>query len=408
MKSTPVSTPLAPEELAAVREQLSRRRVRYRLPAFLKSRLALQRQKEFIQVTFLLGPVVYLLFALIAGVALYQFPEDAMVGWNAQVFWGFLGFNTVGITLGYFLTFAPVVRRHYLWLIVINGSLQIASPLAASLLLTDALMRQEMSYVVMLVVGVVVGVLRAPVAVSAATCGLALVQALALVLALDVTPAWTVLCIFYFGAVGTALLMAYLMERLELIGFLRGVVLAHESAEIVRLNAELARLATEDGLTGLANRRHFEDRLHVEWERAQRQVDHLALLFIEVDFFRAYLDRYGHTAGDECLVAVAQALSGSLQRPVELAARYGTEEFVVLLPDTDLVAARAAAARASAAVAALRRPHAGSPSGEVSISIGIAAQRALTGSPREFVDHADKALYSARTAGRGSIREAAL
>lgn len=406
MKS--VHPPLSPEDLALLREQLRYKRVHYRIPPALRPRLALQRQREFVQVTFMLGPVVYLLFALIAAVAIAQNPQDLLGGWNARVFWTFLAVDTIGVTVGYFLVYAEVVRRHYLWLIVINGSLQITAPLAASMLFTEPLMRQEMSYVAMLFVSVVVGVLRAPVAVSALTCGIALVAALALVMAIGAQPEWVVVCIFYFGATGVALLIAYMMERLEVLGFLRGVVLEHETAEARRLNAELERLAREDGLTGLATRRYFETCLHAEWERAQRLVNHLALLFIEVDFFKAYVDRYGHTAGDECLAAVGRALSASLPAGAGLATRYGADEFTLLLPDTDLEGARAIAARVLAEIAALALRHEGAPSGQVSVSIGVAAQRTLAGTPRAFVDHASKALHSAKTAGRGCVREAAL
>src|SRR5664280_2921064 len=103
---------------------------------------------------------------------------------------------------------------------------------------------------------------------------------------------------------------------------------------VKRMGDELRRIATTDGLTGVANRRRFDESLEREWRRARRSGDPLALLMIDIDHFKLFNDRYGHPAGDACLRSVAQALVGASLRPADLVARYGGEEFVVLLPKT--------------------------------------------------------------------------
>ena len=106
-------------------------------------------------------------------------------------------------------------------------------------------------------------------------------------------------------------------------------------AALRKANLELQRLATMDGLTGVANRRQFDDYLYQEWRRSQRDSTYLSLVLCDVDFFKAYNDAYGHQAGDDCLRRLARALERSVWRPADLVARYGGEEFAIVLPTTD-------------------------------------------------------------------------
>ena len=174
------------------------------------------------------------------------------------------------------------------------------------------------------------------------------------------------------------------------------------------LTDALRRSALSDGLTGVANRRRFDDDLHAECDRARRSGETLSLLMVDVDHFKRYNDRYGHVAGDACLREVAAALQSVTQRPADRLARYGGEEFALLLPQTEISGALALAQRAIAAVAALKITHAGSSLGRVvTVSVGVAAaRRTADGAHTELaaqvlVDAADRALYAAKGAGRG-------
>lgn len=168
-------------------------------------------------------------------------------------------------------------------------------------------------------------------------------------------------------------------------------------------NRELQRLSSVDSLTGIANRRQFDDTLLREWRRALRKKHSIALLVCDVDFFKHYNDHFGHQGGDECLRRIAASLSDQVKRPTDLVARYGGEEFAIVLPDTDAGGARRVAEAMRAAIEAMHLAHAPS-SGKswVTISLGLAAAVPETGdtSPQRLLEAADAALYEAKRAGR--------
>ena len=172
-------------------------------------------------------------------------------------------------------------------------------------------------------------------------------------------------------------------------------------------NAQMAlqSLATCDGLTGIANRRAFDERLGIEWSRAARDRQPLSLLMLDVDFFKRYNDNYGHQQGDECLRKVASAMADAVFRPADLSARYGGEEFVVLMPNVSANGAAAVAERVCAAIAELGIPHAHSDvAGHVTASIGVATLQPDAGVPPEsLVAAADSALYMAKDSGRNRV-----
>jgi diguanylate cyclase (GGDEF)-like protein len=157
-----------------------------------------------------------------------------------------------------------------------------------------------------------------------------------------------------------------------------------------------------DGLTGVHNRRYFDERLAVEWRRASRGAVPLSLVMMDVDFFKRYNDRYGHQAGDDCLRRVAIALKASLARAGDLLARYGGEEFVCLLPDTDLAGAMHVAETLGVAIDAQRIEHADSDVAPmVSISLGVCTRAGdAEGSADKLLRQADAQLYRAKTLGR--------
>lgn len=174
----------------------------------------------------------------------------------------------------------------------------------------------------------------------------------------------------------------------------------------IKFQADALRaMAFADGLTGIANRRLFDETLDAEWRRCCRSGARLAVLMIDVDFFKRYNDRYGHQAGDDCLRRVAAALKASLSRPFDLVARYGGEEFTCLLPETDAEGALVTAQRLETAVRGLSIEHLDSDVAVVvTISVGVAVMVPLRdGEGATLVRQADAALYRAKQMGRGRV-----
>jgi diguanylate cyclase (GGDEF)-like protein len=167
----------------------------------------------------------------------------------------------------------------------------------------------------------------------------------------------------------------------------------------------LESLAFLDGLTGIANRRQFDQVLEKEWRRMLRRNAPLSLLLIDIDHFKSFNDHYGHGAGDDCLRLVAQTIAGVIRRPGDLAARYGGEEFAVILPETDEKGAHAVAETMRAAINMLKHPHAMSPVADhITVSIGTASGiPSLDETEKGLVNAADRALYRAKTAGRNQV-----
>lgn len=167
-------------------------------------------------------------------------------------------------------------------------------------------------------------------------------------------------------------------------------------------NHELKRLTIVDGLTGVANRRRFDEYLAQEWRRLAREQAPLSLILCDVDYFKLYNDTYGHQAGDECLKQVAQAIGCRLKRPADLVTRYGGEEFAVILPLTDAQGALHVASEVRESLKALKIPHSGSAISEyLTLSMGIATVIPMSVlSPTTLVAMADERLYQAKHQGR--------
>lgn len=174
--------------------------------------------------------------------------------------------------------------------------------------------------------------------------------------------------------------------------------------DLLKANSQLEVLASRDPLTGLENRRRFDDNLAAELRRAQREGAPLALLLIDIDYFKRFNDTYGHPAGDECLRQIGQLLAESVRRPGDLAARYGGEELAVILPNTDLAGALAVAEQFMERLEDSNLPHVGSPFDRVTASIGAAALPAgKAGTSAALIEAADRALYRAKAAGRNRL-----
>ena len=193
------------------------------------------------------------------------------------------------------------------------------------------------------------------------------------------------------------------------IAVLRDITLRRQAEErAAALNAELAHLANNDALTGLANRRRFDEVLDAEWRRAVRGDGPISLLLIDVDRFKLFNDSYGHQCGDACLRAVAEAVRGVTARPGDLAARYGGEEIAVILPGTDAAGAACVGERVRRAVEDLALPHDGNSrcGGIVTVSLGCATSGPEDGRRTDagaLIAAADACLYEAKRTGRNRV-----
>ncbi|VVE74769.1 sensor domain-containing diguanylate cyclase [Pandoraea sputorum] len=185
---------------------------------------------------------------------------------------------------------------------------------------------------------------------------------------------------------------------------LTSFLLAAQLRRRLKAERELRLLARTDGLTGLSNRRSLDKILAQEWRRMRRAGHSLAVAFIDIDWFKRYNDTHGHQAGDAALAAVAGAIGAALQRPSDAAGRYGGEEFIAVLPDTDALGAQRVAEGIRLAVDRLNLDHASSDFGHVTVSIGVACRQPQAGESVDMlVEAADRALYRAKATGRNRV-----
>ncbi|MBA57312.1 MAG: hypothetical protein CMK89_22925 [Pseudomonadales bacterium] len=208
------------------------------------------------------------------------------------------------------------------------------------------------------------------------------------------------------GAVGLCLLAQYTSDRASRREFLQKLLIHRKNQQLKKLNARLKDLAEVDPLTGIANRRSFDQVLDEEWRRARRRGYSLAMLMCDIDYFKSYNDSFGHQQGDRCIKQVAQSMKQMVRRPGDLVARYGGEEFAVILPALDQEEAANIARVICQGVRDLRMPHPVSPINDnVTISVGVAAvvpDESMGAA--DLVGLADEALYHAKKSGRNRIQ----
>lgn len=379
-----------------------------RFPGTLEQGFLQARQNEFDRFIGIGAPLAFLVCLLTVIGGHQAFPieiyGDAARLWHQSAVGH--GVMISGLAIAFLL---PAVRHQYVFWLGLAGLSLTTSVMYFSIRLGGTLPGQSLTYIFMLIVTLIALSMRLSLKIAAlATLGGGILGiGLAVIQGSD--PNWKMLIHYYPGGVLVVLFIAWLLERQERISFLNAMLLAHESAERERLNQELEQLARQDALTGLANRRTFDDRLCNEWERSRRERQPLALLFIDIDHFKEFNDTYGHDHGDRCLADIANAIADSLLRPGDLAARYGGEEFVALLPITNTQGAEEVAQRIIDAVDELGIPHAGSSTTDhVTLSIGVCACIPESGLPAKLLKTADEALYKAKEQGRHQIHIQAL
>ncbi|MFW5451815.1 MAG: diguanylate cyclase [Methylophagaceae bacterium] len=180
-------------------------------------------------------------------------------------------------------------------------------------------------------------------------------------------------------------------------------------AELDAANRELKMIAIKDGLTGLANRRYFDEAMGKEFKRSMRTKTVLSLILCDIDYFKLYNDNYGHQGGDDCLKTLAKIMQSIIKRPGDVLARYGGEEFAVVLPETDLEGAKIVAESLRAKLESAAIPHAYSTvANVVTLSLGVSSIQPLPEhvpeeSIRDLIESADKGLYQAKEQGRNQV-----
>lgn len=218
----------------------------------------------------------------------------------------------------------------------------------------------------------------------------------------EAVPAWVYRALIWAGLaiVAGGLLAAYIVSlNLRLAASLR--TMGAQAEKLEAANNELARLSTTDPLTGLFNRRYFDETLALELNRAGRSGGAVTMLMVDIDHFKKYNDALGHPAGDVCLKLVADVLRRNAQRAGEFAARIGGEEFAVIASNLDATGAQALAERILRDMAALKIPHPATPLGHVTVSIGVSTLEDCTDhTPQQLISRADAALYRAKDEGR--------
>lgn len=324
---------------------------------------------------------------------------------NLKVWWAV--YLMEGVVIASLLTLPrlPALLSGY-W---IYSGLIAATALAAIIVATSAFpdpyFNQHSSYVVIFIIAIIysIGGLRFRSA-SIASVG-AIVVSYVVIRAFDLWLDWGFFCQYVLLANVVGMLLCYMLEHRDRIVFLQARMLELEKGKLDRFSHELTRMSREDVLTGLANRRHFNEVFQVEWDRAKREQRALSLLFVDIDHFKPFNDNYGHLEGDRVLSEIGIALSGVLQRPGDMAARYGGEEFVLLLPMTPEAGALEVAVQVHEAIEALEIAHNASfVASWVTASVGVAT---LVPTPEmrstQLIACADEALYAAKAAGRNCI-----
>lgn len=342
-------------------------------------------------------------FSTFAEVRLLSYP--LFLDGNLHVWWTVFLVEGVAIAGLLSLPWLPALHTRYWIYTGLIALLAESSIIVATSAFPDPYFNQHSSYIVIFIIALIYGLggLRFRPAVIGCTAGV--LVSYALISVFDLWFDWGLFCQYVLLANVVGMLLCYIQEHRDRIVFLQARLLELEKSKLNRLSLELNRLSREDVLTGLANRRQFNEVFQIEWDRAKRERQPLSLLFVDIDYFKLFNDSHGHLEGDRVLSEVGLAMSSVLRRPGDMAARYGGEEFVVLLPATPAGGALEVAVQVHEAVEAMDIPHSASLVAKwVTASVGVATlmpEAEMRSS--QLIACADEALYAAKAAGRNCI-----
>jgi len=353
---------------------------------------------KHVRVSMLTGLFLYAIFGL---VDLQLQPTDRMHMW-------FVRYAVVcpSVVAGFAFTYATNLRRFLqpiIALVMLAGSLGIVA-----MVYFDPTPTKNYYYsgILLLIMGAFTFVsLRFRYAISWAMATTVAYELVAILInhtdpSILVQNTFNILALIIVGSFSNCLMENYLRRD-----FLNSLLLEHENRRLQMASEELRRLSISDALTGLSNRRHFDSMLKQEWMRAMRSERPISVILFDVDVFKQYNDNYGHQAGDECLSRVAEVVGGFARRSGDVAARYGGEELVLLLPDIDLDQAAGIAEECRSAVESLKITHDHSAvANVVTISAGVSTMvPEMDISSKILIAAADRSLYQAKREGRNRV-----
>ena len=347
----------------------------------------------------------YIFLGILTWSQVQAYSSPVFLDQNEKVWWVIYLMEGVIVAALLSLTRIPQLDKWYRNYVSLTALMAVATITVGTSAFPDPFFNQHSSYVVILVIAITYGVgglLLVPAVI--ACVGAALISFVVIHL-LGLWYNWGHFSQYVVLANAVGMLLCYMLEHRDRIMFLQSEMLGLEKLKLNKLSQELNRLSREDALTGLANRRHFNEVFQQEWDRARRDSRDVALIFVDVDHFKPFNDSHGHVEGDRALSMVGRALKSVLRRPGDMAARYGGEEFVLLLPSTSLDGAREVALHVARSISALKIAHAASSvASHVTVSMGVASMvpRGDLRGPM-LLARVDEAVYAAKHAGRNCI-----
>lgn len=408
---TPVTQEAIDQELGEIQHLLDgRRRLRFSYGLEISFRNHVKARSLEILAS---GWWTILLFFLVVAVSTYVeirlLSYPLFLDGNLKVWWAVVAAEAVAIVGLLLVPRLHFLHEHFWASISVIATLAIAAIIIATSAFPDPYFNQHSSYVVIFIIALIYGIGGMRLVPAAAASLAAAVLGWAVIWSFDLWLDWGLFAQYVILANLVGMLICYLLEQRDRRMFLQARLLELEKGKLDSLTRELSRLSREDALTGLANRRHFNEVFQLEWDRARREQQMISLIFVDIDHFKPFNDSHGHLEGDRVLSQVGQALRDTLRRPSDLAARYGGEEFVLLLPGTPSQGAQEVAAQVREAVEGLRIPHQASSVGpHVTASVGVATICPELGlRSAQLIAQADEAVYAAKAAGRNCIKVAA-